>query len=778
MTPLHDDLLAALDAVEVASPNRYVLLGEARDILDEAAKQPLSHDDPDRLAAALAADLYQRLYIRPSPLTPPPQADLLSSRDLIAALSRANTGTGTWEPGWILRRIEGDGAVVVARDGVDYWADASYVRPRRGSLREGESCRVRMPKELRELVWGFYMAVGDGADESRDAEVEPQAIDRYYWHLSLSAAVPFLAAATSRLNAARMPFRLKVPNEPRAYRRADAGVLYVRRCDRHRIGAIVADIHSSTAHALGEEVPLFTRRLATGLGFAEDPGGELSFGHHRCRIIARALWRSFLRGDGDREARAKALASAFLEEGLDPARPHLGPSPWEAGDWGSEPLNVARPRVDPVDLTDRGAAATSPAILMLEAATRIGEVLCESAYWDRDGRECNWMGRSNSEFTASDGPIDPTSAALGPDWYDGSAGIAAFLSQLSSSTGNAEFRRTARGAIANAIRQCGRPRAIRGSSPLSFFCGDLGVAFAAWMIGNLGDCYEFGAEIDTILARVAESLGQPHLLELIGGSAGAIPALIAMSRSPDLKTCLDLAITLGEELGRTVIRRDSTCAWDPEAASGAGISTLPLTGLSHGAAGIGLALLELYAASGRADFLELARGAVAYEDTHFDPRAGNWVDLRHSAANPPFCLAWCHGAPGIALSRLRAATLDPGRGEAYLAVARTAMATTVAAIEEKLALSRCDATPCNGITGLIEITSIAHGMLAESSYHDVAMDAAHLLIARHSTSGDWPSGAPSGGPNPSLMLGTAGIGYTFLRLHDPERVPSVLWIAC
>ncbi len=26
------------------------------------------------------------------------------------------------------------------------------------------------------------------------------------------------------------------------------------------------------------------------------------------------------------------------------------------------------------------------------------------------------------------------------------------------------------------------------------------------------------------------------------------------------------------------------------------------------------------------------------------------------------------------------------------------------------------------------------------------------------------------------MIGTAGIGYTFLRLHDPEHVPSVLWI--
>ena len=307
-THLHDDVLAALDAVEILSPTRYAVLGVTREFLQGPATGPSPWDaEPDRFATTLAGDLYQHLYICPSPLRAHPRTELLTSRDLIAALSQANTGTGTWERGWVVRRIEGDGCVVVSRDGVNYWADASQVRPRGGSVRERESCRVRMPKELRELIWGFYMAIGDGdgQDESGDDEAERPALDRYYWHLSLAAAVPFLAAATSRLNAARIPFRLKVVNEPQAYRRADSGVLYVHRRDRRQVGAVVADLHRSIARSLGEEVPLFTRRLAPGLGFAEDPGGELSFGQHRCLLIARALWRSFLRGDRDREARAR-----------------------------------------------------------------------------------------------------------------------------------------------------------------------------------------------------------------------------------------------------------------------------------------------------------------------------------------------------------------------------------------------------------------------------------------------------------------------------------------
>ena len=38
----------------------------------------------------------------------------------------------------------------------------------------------------------------------------------------------------------------------------------------------------------------------------------------------------------------------------------------------------------------------------------------------------------------------------------------------------------------------------------------------------------------------------------------------------------------------------------------------------------------------------------------------------------------------------------------------------------------------------------------------------------------WPYGVTSGGETPNLMLGTAGIGYFYLRLYDAAAIPSVL----
>ena len=90
---------------------------------------------------------------------------------------------------------------------------------------------------------------------------------------------------------------------------------------------------------------------------------------------------------------------------------------------------------------------------------------------------------------------------------------------------------------------------------------------------------------------------------MIGGNAGAIPALLALSR--DLATSREsdrhraLAIALGEQLCRKAIRNGDVWSWDAEDGNGPGTASAPLTGMSHGASGIAVALLELHAATGR-----------------------------------------------------------------------------------------------------------------------------------------------------------------------------------
>jgi lantibiotic modifying enzyme len=423
----------------------------------------------------------------------------------------------------------------------------------------------------------------------------------------------------------------------------------------------------------------------------------------------------------------------------------------------------------------------------LEAAARIGRSLCRSAYWDSERRHCNWVGRSALEVSAIDAPLVPTTVALGADLYSGAAGVCLFLAELYAIVGDDEARDAAIAGASNALRNAGR-RLAEPAQPLGFYAGLLGTAFAGHRVAALAADPGLATCADALLDRVVAAATAPHVFDVIGGNAGAIPALLVLSRLVDRPGLRDLAHALGGELLQTAERRGAVYWWDPQMVVGPGDSSALLTGLAHGASGLGLSLLELHQDNGRGDVLDAARGAFTYEDTHFDALEGNWVDLRTagatgSAAHPSdaprrFSMAWCHGAPGIALARARASRIDPDPAQraAHERVARTAVVTTVKGMNRALADRRADATLCHGLCGLCEISLTVAGWLNDCGIAETSASIARALLDRHSNPGDWPTGVSSGGPNPSLMLGTAGVGFHFLRQYYPRRIASPLWL--
>ena len=204
-----------------------------------------------------------------------------------------------------------------------------------------------------------------------------------------------------------------------------------------------------------------------------------------------------------------------------------------------------------------------------------------------------------------------------------------------------------------------------------------------------------------------------------------------------------------------------------------------LCGLSHGSAGIGWALLELFAATGDARFRTAAEGAFAYERSWFDAHSGAGPDLRagvrrRGAARrfpSPAAGTWCHGGAGIALTRLRAsAVLGPAiyQDEAELALEATRRELLRAELQE-----RDDLTLCHGAAGAADALLCGEAALAEGRPVAVALGVA--AIERYgAVPGEWPCGA-AGGTNPGLFRGLSGIAWWLLRLHDPA-IPSPLML--
>ena len=263
--------------------------------------------------------------------------------------------------------------------------------------------------------WPVSTSPSETASQPRTAALESEPIVRYYWHLTIEAAVPFMSVATGLLNAAAVPFSLKVLADPDAYRRADAGVLYLRRDIARRLGDMIARIDESVAPALRRDVPLFTGPLAPGWPSPSIPTGPSSFGEHRCKVVATSFWRSFLRGESGRDARGGGtrgdVPGGGTRSDASPPGARIPDSEYILVPSTNGAPGLARPidrRARPATSRDHARAGPSSP---KEAAARIGGSLCQRAIWDDSGRLCNWMGRpSSASTTARPGRRPPRSA--------------------------------------------------------------------------------------------------------------------------------------------------------------------------------------------------------------------------------------------------------------------------------------------------------------------------------------------------------------------------------
>lgn len=400
----------------------------------------------------------------------------------------------------------------------------------------------------------------------------------------------------------------------------------------------------------------------------------------------------------------------------------------------------------------------------LDVADAIGAELVRQAVWYED--QCNWMGA-----LPEPGPGDSvltTYAALTPELYGGTSGVGLFLAELSVHTADARQRQTALGAANQAVAH----RGAVGAGQPGLHAGRLGLALALWRIGELLDEPDLSDEARA-LARNLAAADQVDGFDLMSGAAGAVVGLLALEPLLDVDRARALAEEFGERLLSTGVRDGDTLSWPLESSPGAP----HLLGLSHGAAGAAVAFLELHAVTGDERWREAAERAFGYERGRYEPRLRNWPDLRGSEAQgdghgPSFPVFWCHGAPGIALSRLRAVELTgdaPARLEAAIA-----LDTTRAAVETAVAAGG-NFSLCHGLAGNAEVLMLGRAVLGGSRAADeetALRAAAHGRDTYGAGERSWPCGTYEG-ETPSLFLGLAGIGRFYLRLHQPS-LPSLL----
>lgn len=399
---------------------------------------------------------------------------------------------------------------------------------------------------------------------------------------------------------------------------------------------------------------------------------------------------------------------------------------------------------------------------LLTAASRIGFQICRDALWDSDA--CNWLGWA-SEFPDSN-PVYHWQS-LGSNIYEGTAGIAWFLTQLAVASQEPLHRQTALGAVTHALAHQGDAGPRMNTS---FFSGALGIAVTAIEAG-------IKLQVEQLVRTGFQTLASASAVvdeqepDVIGGLAGAIPLLIGLGRQFNDQPLLDSAIQHAEKLLQRSSRQldPSGSVWE-RCWKNPAFGKEGLTGYSHGAAGMANALLEVAQLTGESRFRDTALETLAFERRWFNQEQQNWLDLRieNAERTPVSGCAWCHGAPGIGLARLRTRQLLPEDPRIADEI-RTAIATTTRSLGMRTGQG-ANFSLCHGLLGNSELilTAAAHGENVEEGMR-AAWDTIDFALERHArTHIPWKCGTPDGRSTPGLLLGTAGIGCALLHFYNPS----------
>ncbi|WP_257458075.1 type 2 lanthipeptide synthetase LanM family protein [Archangium lipolyticum] len=398
---------------------------------------------------------------------------------------------------------------------------------------------------------------------------------------------------------------------------------------------------------------------------------------------------------------------------------------------------------------------------LLAAARRIGERLVGLSLSGPE--EAHWLTLEYAD------PGGWRLAPAGPDLYQGLAGISLSLGYLGAVTGEASFTRTARLALrAQALQIEQDASQVRG---LGILNGWGGVLYGLTHLGVLWGDARLLDQAERYLEKLPPLIAGDDILDVGIGSAGCLIALLALAEYRPSELLWRTARACGERLLDSAQRQTRGMGWlIPLAGHRA------LAGMSHGAAGIALALLRLAAATGDERFHRMALEGLEFERGLFSSSERNWPDLRAGAAEEAgphgggthFMTAWCHGAPGIGLARLAGLPqLDDAQVREELAVA------TATTLERSFGQNH---SLCHGDLGNLDFLLEAARSLRDESLERRVYRLARGILRGMDEQG-YLFGLQRNQETPGLLVGLAGIGFGLARLAAPERVPSVLALA-
>lgn len=250
----------------------------------------------------------------------------------------------------------------------------------------------------------------------RGYDTEDQII-RFYLNPYPDLAQTITYQLIIQLDAYKIPFQLKYydPNVEEVLTYCDQIVLYVPQRQFALVAWILFRIYNQYQQFLRSRLPLFVKPLLPlqGIGFAEEPVADESFGENRCGHIAHAVikWAAGSSTDTSAYPPADQMIADIKSQqnNEDLTKFHLNPGSFYPYDFDIFKPIPAQPRQD----------SSSP---YLKGAMAIANFLAREVAWISP-KQCTWMVAHEVDSNPVYGPISN-------DWEKGFLGPLLFLHTL------------------------------------------------------------------------------------------------------------------------------------------------------------------------------------------------------------------------------------------------------------------------------------------------------------------------------------------------------------
>ena len=272
------------------------------------------------LIQALTNTIYSRFYCG---ITPENVTNKIPSKSERAAfmeiLSKANTSKDGLDYNWTIYNVEASGNAFVKKNDALRWLQPNgyyFADPNQKKPALNTKVNLIKTREKKDIQPVFYHVFSN--------EMFPQevALGRIYWNVTPEGAPVLIKEITTALNEYKIPFQFKCLNHPELYVRTDSAVLYLDKKHVQIVSILLKSIIENLKPYLVDRIPLFTKKLFKGVGYAEDPGKGQSFGMSRSIAIAEAIFESFQKKRTKKEKLA-AVISMLSRKGMTMDALHL-----------------------------------------------------------------------------------------------------------------------------------------------------------------------------------------------------------------------------------------------------------------------------------------------------------------------------------------------------------------------------------------------------------------------------------------------------------------------